>query len=94
MTILCIHEFILRLNIISPLNLITRDSIGGIMVNVLASRVVDPVFEPRSGQTKSYEICICCSSAKHAAIRLPLASNQASVSERGDVYPQIVVSVS
>jgi len=26
-------------------------------------------FEPRSGQTKNYEMCICCLSAKHAALR-------------------------
>jgi hypothetical protein len=39
------------------------------MVSVLASRVVDREFEPRSGQTKDYKIGICCFSAKHAALR-------------------------
>jgi hypothetical protein len=29
----------------------------------------DHGFEPRSGQTKDYEIGICCFSAKHAALR-------------------------
>ena len=35
------------------------------MVSVLASSG----FEPRSGQTKDYEIGICCFSAKHSAFR-------------------------
>ena len=39
------------------------------MVSVLASSVVDPGFEPQSGQTKDYEIGICCFSSKHAALR-------------------------
>ena len=43
--------------------------IGGVMVSVLASSAVDRGFEPRSSQTKDYEIGICCFSAKHAALR-------------------------
>jgi hypothetical protein len=43
--------------------------IGGVVVSVLASSAVDDVFEPWSGQTKDYEIGICCFSAKHAALR-------------------------
>jgi hypothetical protein len=43
--------------------------IGGVMVSVLASSAVDRGFEPRSGQTKDYNIGICCLSAKHAALR-------------------------
>jgi len=39
------------------------------MVIVLASSAVDHGFEFRSGQTKNYEIGICCFFAKHAAIR-------------------------
>ena len=39
------------------------------MVSVLVSSVVDCGFETRSGQTKDYEIGICCFSAKHAALR-------------------------
>ena len=42
--------------------------IGGVMVSVLTSSAVDPGFEPRSEQTKDYEIGSCCFSAKHAAI--------------------------
>ena len=38
------------------------------MVSVLTSSAVDRGFEPRSGQTKDYEIGICCFSAKHAAL--------------------------
>ena len=41
--------------------------IGAVMDSVLASSVVDCGFEHRSGQTKDYEIGICCFSAKHAA---------------------------
>ena len=43
--------------------------IDGVMVSVLASSVVNRVFEPQSGQTKDYETGICCFSAKHAALR-------------------------
>ena len=34
--------------------------IGGVMDCVFASKAVHRVFEPRSGQTKDYEIGICC----------------------------------
>jgi len=37
------------------------------MVNVLASSAVDCEFEP-PGQTKDYEIDICCLSARYAAL--------------------------
>jgi hypothetical protein len=53
------------------------------MVSVLASGAVDRDFEPRSGQTKDYEIGICCFSAKHAALKRKskdwLARNQNNV---------------
>ena len=39
------------------------------MVSVLASSAVDRGFEPQSGQTKDYEIGICCFFAKHTALR-------------------------
>ena len=59
--------------------------IGGVMVSVLTSSVVDCGFEPRSCQTNDYKICICCFSAKHAALRRKskdsLAQNQNNVSE-------------
>ena len=48
---------------------IFMNRISGVMVSVLASRVVDRGFEPRLGQTKDYKIGICCFSAKHAALR-------------------------
>ena len=50
------------------------------MVSVLASSAVDREFEHRSGQIKDYKICICCFSAKHAALRgTRLARNQDNV---------------
>jgi hypothetical protein len=42
--------------------------ISGVMVSMLASNAVDRGFKPRSGQTKYYEIGICCFSTKHAAL--------------------------
>ena len=39
------------------------------MVRMLASSSVDRGFESRSGQTKDYNIGICCFSAKHAVLR-------------------------
>ena len=57
--------------------------IGGVMVRVLASRVVDRALEPRSCQTKDDKICICCFSAKHTTSRSKskdwLARNQNNV---------------
>jgi hypothetical protein len=64
---------------------ITLNRIGGVMVSVLASSEVDRWFVCLSGQTKDYEIGICCFSAKHAALRRKskdlLARNQNNVSE-------------
>ena len=69
------------------------------MVSMLASSAVDRLVEPRSGQTKDYEIGICCFSAKHVALRRKskdrLARNQDNMSKWGrHVYPRTVVSVS
>ena len=59
------------------------------MVSVLTSSAVDRGFGPRLGQTKDYEIDICCFSAKHAALRKRskdwLARNQNNVSEWSDM---------
>ena len=59
------------------------------MVSVLASTAVDHGFEPRSGQTKDFEIGICCFSAKHTALRRKskdwLARNRDNVFEWGDM---------
>jgi hypothetical protein len=43
--------------------------IGGVMLSMFTSSVVDDGFMPWSGQTKDYNICICCSSTKFAALR-------------------------
>jgi hypothetical protein len=59
------------------------------MVRMLASSSVDRGFESRSGQTKDYNIGICCFSAKHTALRRKneyrLARNRDNVSEWGDM---------
>ena len=56
--------------------------IRGVMLIVLASSVVGRVFEPRSGQTKDYEIGICCFPliTQHYGER---ARSQNNVSTRG-----------
>ena len=70
-----------------PLLLINR--IGGVMVSVLASSVVDRGFDPRSSQTKDYKNRNCCFSAKHAALRRKskdwLGWNRNNVSDRSDM---------
>jgi len=67
------------------LTLTRPNRIGGVMITVLSMSVVYRGFEPRSGETKDYEIGICCFSAKHAALRGKskywLVQNQANVSE-------------
>ena len=61
----------------------------GVMVSMLASSAVDRGFDSRSGQIKDYKIGICCSSAKHAALRSKskywLARNQNNVFEWSDM---------
>ena len=63
--------------------------IGGVIVSVLASIVVDCEFESRSGQTKDYRIGMCCFSAKHAALRRKsknrLDRDQDNMSEWGEM---------
>ena len=67
----------------------SSNRIGGVMVCVLASSVVDRGFEPRSGQTKDNKIGICCFSAKHVALRRKskdrLTQNQNNVFEWADM---------
>jgi len=59
------------------------------MVSMLALSAVDRGFEPRSGQTKDFNIGICCFSARHAALRRKskdwLDWNQNNVSEWSDM---------
>ena len=45
------------------------NNMGGIIVCVLTSRVVDHGFKPCSDQTEDYKSDNCCFSAKHAALR-------------------------
>jgi hypothetical protein len=55
------------------------------MVSVLVSSAIDRGFEPRSDQTKDYNIGICSFSTKHTALRRKnkdwLPRNQDNVSE-------------
>ena len=57
---------------------------------MFASSAVDLGFELRSGQTKDYEIGVCCFSAKHTALRKKskywFAQNQNNVSEWNDMF--------
>ena len=59
------------------------------MVSMLVSSTVVPAFEPRSDQTKDYNIGICCISAKHTALRRKstywLARIQDNLSKWGDM---------
>jgi len=61
-----------------------------VMVSILVSSAVDRGFEPCSGQTKDYNIGICCFSAKHTALRRKskdwLARNQDNVSDWSDMF--------
>jgi hypothetical protein len=65
--------------------ILITNNIGGVMVSIFYSSAIDHGFGPRSCQTKDYKICICCFSAKHAALRRKnkdwLARNQDNVSE-------------
>jgi hypothetical protein len=64
---------------------VNLNRICGVMVIVLVPSAVNSGFEPWSGQTKDYEIGICCFSAKHAALRRNsngwLARNRNNLSE-------------
>ena len=59
------------------------------MVSVFASSAVDRGFEPRSGHTKDFKICIRCFSDNHAALRGKskdlFSRKQDNVSEWGDM---------
>ena len=72
-----LHSIILKF-------LYNYNRISGVMVSMLATTEVDRVFEPLSGQSKDYQICICCFSAKHTELRSKckdwLAWNQDNVS--------------
>ena len=65
------------------------NSIGGVVLSVLISSVVDGGFESVSGQTNNYKIGICCLSARLVALRSKskdwLAQNQNNVSGWSDM---------
>ena len=62
---------------------------------MFASSAVDRGFEPRSGQTKDFNIGICCFSDKHAALRRKskdwLARNKNNVSEWSDMSHRVLL---
>ena len=66
-----------------------KNHIGGVIVGVLDSSVVDRGFEPLSDQTKDSRIGMCCFPARHTASRRKskdcLAQNQDNVSEWGEM---------
>jgi hypothetical protein len=62
-----INQGILIVTFIKGLVTLGKNHIGGVMVSVLYSSVVDHGFEHESGQTKDHDIGICCFSTKHAA---------------------------
>jgi len=70
-------------------NCIRHTDVTASVVSLLVSSAVDRWFEPRSGQTKDYEIGTCCFSAKQAALRRTsrdwLSRNQNNVSEWSDM---------
>jgi hypothetical protein len=45
-----------------------ENSVGGVLVSVLSSSAEDRGFDSRSGQTKDYQIGICCSTANHTSL--------------------------
>jgi hypothetical protein len=69
--------------------LLSNETTSGEMVSVLTSSAEDCGFEPRSGQTKDYNIGICCFSTRQAALKRKskdgLARNQDNMSEWGDM---------
>ena len=69
-----------------------ENRIGSGMVSVLASSAIDCGYEPRSGQTKEYNIGVCCFSTKNASLRRKskdwLVRIQNNVSEWSDISTQ------
>ena len=48
---------------------IGANRMGGVMVSMLASSMMDHEFKPPLGQTEDYKIGICRFSTKHMALR-------------------------
>ena len=74
-----------------------QNHVGGVMVSVLSSSVVDRRFKFRSGEPKTVILVYFCFSAKHTAISRKksdwLTRNHDNVSRVGlHGYPQTVVS--
>ena len=63
-----------------------------VMLSMLRSSAVDRGFEPRSGQTKDYANCICCFSAKHAALRGKIKGITSTLADPNP-NPSLVISL-
>lgn len=50
-------------------HLLLKCHIDSVMVSIVTSSSINRGFQPMSGQTKDYEMAICCFSAKHAQLR-------------------------
>jgi hypothetical protein len=61
-TLPCSNEIGINLTALNRQFIWLRNSIGGVMVSVLASSAVDRGFEPKSGQTKDYIKLVCVAS--------------------------------
>ena len=87
------HNVLVKIVANAPLSLQTHTifkvQIGGVLVSVLTTSVVERGFEFRSGQTKDYTIGICCYSARHAGLtrksKHELARNHDNMSGWGDM---------
>ena len=55
--------------IVQNIEIFYVNSIGGVIISMLTSSVVDRGFEPLSGQTKNKKNGICWFSARHAILR-------------------------
>jgi hypothetical protein len=62
----CCYFTLVRIEL--KLALYTIWILRGVMVSMFESSAVDCEFEPRSGQTTAYKMCICCCSTKHATV--------------------------
>ena len=77
-----------------------KTNLTGVVVSLLTSSAVNSWFKASTqlGQTKDYNISICCFSAKFTPLKTKskswLAGNQDNVCEWSDTSLQTIVSVS
>ena len=66
---------------------VVLNSIGGVMASVIVSSAIGRRFELQPGQTKDYEIGICCFSAKDATLRRKTKPIWATCLVFATIYP-------